>query len=341
MPNPGCPGLVPGGISMLFEILSRKRGARQGRSGQPGMTILQKRSPGQLSGQAMGDLCLELAGRGYLIKGIPRGWKLMLADRLLNCEVQRAGSARRVVHIQLSSDDGLRPAPGKPNLNEATEYCFRSDRVRFTSHWCEGQFVAGERDPAELKVHVEARPWFGAVLKNLLRLLVAYDVLFNGGVLLHCAAIVREGRAAVMFGHSGAGKSTTSALALANGCSVISDDINIIAPGTKGGWQVLPVPFSGTLNASSDMACPVALGGLFRLRPSGLDQSVRCSQARAVSLLAGCAPFVNQDRHRAEQLLDALWRLSGDLPVQDLFFTRSGQFLNNIFAAKGIIRHRS
>ena len=173
-------------------------------------------------------------------------------------------------------------------------------------------------------------PWFGGVIENLLRVLVAYDVLERGGVMLHSAAIVKDDQAAVVFGHSGAGKSTSSELALENGYAVISDDINIIEP-AKDGWQVTPVPFSGTLTATSDIVQPVPLGGLFRLHKASHDQVRPCSTARAVSLLAGSTPFINQDTHRSECLVDILTRLCVEIPVQDLYFTRSDEFLRHVF----------
>ena len=287
--------------------------------------------PAWLPRQQRASLCFKLAGHQYSFEGIPAGWQRLLPPRLAACMVTGTASSQRVVRVEMSSDNRLRPPDESHDLN-LTTYLFHGPRkVKIDSDWCEAHFNIAMDAPIQLLVHIDAAPWFGGVIENLLRVLVAYDVLQRGGVMLHCAAITKNDQAVVMFGHSGAGKSTTSALALENGCSVISDDINIIEPGNNG-WQVTPLPFSGTLNAKSDIVKPVLLRGLFRLHKASLDKLEPCSAARAVSLLAGSTPFINQDAHRSEQLVNILTRLCADIPVQDLYFTRSHEFLRHVFS---------
>jgi len=275
------------------------------------------------------SLRLKLAGRCFFIDGIPAGWVSLLPPRLLDCRVD-AGRADRSITIEMSDKEGLRPVSEPHDLNETSHLRFSTTEVKLESDWCEGSFSIAPDKPVRLLIHVEAAPWFCDVLENLLRVLMAYDVLERGGVLLHCAAIVKDQKAAVVFGHSGAGKSTTSALALKSGCSVISDDINVIEP-SGNGWQVTPVPFSGTLNSISDIVNPVPLNGLYRLHQAEDDRVQSCSRARAVSLLMGSAPFVNKDSHRSVQLVDILSRLSAEPGVQDLYFTPSDNFLQYVF----------
>lgn len=274
-------------------------------------------------------LCLELAGRRFRLVGIPAGWSALLPPRLLDRVVQPGDLPEILIEVEMSTEERLRPPDEPHDLNHTTQLFFTGEDVFRQGDWSEGSFRRTMDTPVHLLVHVDAAPWFGGVLENFLRVLVAYDVLECGGVLLHSAAIVKNGRAAVMFGHSGAGKSTASAIALANGYSVISDDINIIEPAGDG-WQVTPVPFSGTLNAVSEIKRPVPLLGLFRLRQAGKDAVLPCSAARSVSLLAGSVPFVNQDPLRADLLLDILTGLCVALPVQDLYFTPNDNFLRNV-----------
>ena len=282
------------------------------------------------TGECSDTFFLDLAGRRFAIEGIPDGWQEMLPLRLLEFREEPASVSNRTIRIELSAAEHLRPPSEPHDLNETTHLHFSQNEVRLESDWCEGKFNIHPDTPVKLLVHVEASPWFGGVLENLLRVLVAYDVLERGGVMLHCAAIVRDNRVAVLFGHSGAGKSTTSALALESGCSVISDDINIIEP-VGNGWQVTPVPFSGTLNAVSDIVKPVPLHGLFRLHQAGEDRTEPCSRARGVSLLMGSSPFINQDSHRSMQLVDIVSKLSVQPGVHDLHFTPSNKFLQYVF----------
>ena len=141
---------------------------------------------------------------------------------------------------------------------------------------------------------------------------------------------IDEGEFVFLTGHSGAGKSTSSALAMSRGCSVISDDINVIEPADSG-WQVTPVPFSGTLNAASDIDRPVPLQGLFHLNKSGEVRVAGCSAARSVTLLAGSAPFVNRDPFAADRMVETLARLASEVPVHELYFTRDAAFVDHVF----------
>ena len=276
------------------------------------------------------QLHLVLAGRSFSVGGIPQGWQELLPDRLLTCKKGGQPRSGRLIQIKISSKPHLRPQSEPHDLNETSHLSFSADHVSLVSDWCEAGFGTTKDSPVQLLVHKEASPWFADVLENVLRVLVAYDVLLRGGVMLHCAAIVKNNQAVVLFGHSGAGKSTSSALALENGCSVVSDDINIIEPGPEG-WQVCPIPFSGSLNAVSDVKQPVPLRGLYHLNKAEEDRVKPCSAARAVSLLAGSAPFINQDAYRANQLIDILSGLSMQIGVQDLYFTVSDHFLQNVF----------
>jgi len=87
---------------------------------------------------------------------------------------------------------------------------------------------------------------FPGVFENFLRVLVAYRLTRSGGVLLHSGAFARAGRAQVVFGRSGAGKSTSSRLALGAGWEVLSDDMNALLRDGHG-WRVERLPFAGDL----------------------------------------------------------------------------------------------
>ena len=71
---------------------------------------------------------------------------------------------------------------------------------------------------------------FPGIFENFFRVLAAYRVQELGGAILHCAGIVRDGRAYLFLGRSGAGKTTVSRLSLAAGLEVLSDDLNVLWP---------------------------------------------------------------------------------------------------------------
>jgi hypothetical protein len=101
------------------------------------------------------------------------------------------------------------------------------------------------------------------VYENFLRILTAYALLPRGGVLLHSAAVVVDGKVHVFIGRSGAGKTTLSRLALAGGVAVLSDDANC-SRRRAGVTRLAPCRLPGNW-------------GNLRSRPSGLFRSRGCS----------------------------------------------------------------
>jgi hypothetical protein len=149
-------------------------------------------------------------------------------------------------------------------------------------------------------------PWFAGVLENVFRMLVAYRLLEIGGLLLHSAALSRGDAAWVFPGRSGAGKSTLAALAAAQGCAVLSDDLNALVPdGSR--FTVEGVPFAGDQRATSRELRPLAGVGL--LRQGASVGFTPASRGEAIAGLLSCAPYVNQDPHRLEALAANVARL--------------------------------
>lgn len=239
----------------------------------------------------------------------------------------------RRLRIELAADPALLPPPHSHDLAETTAIECSATAVTLRSDWFRARLDPAGGGAGQLLVHPAGRAYFGGVLENVLRVLVAYDALHRGGVLLHSSALVRGGRAAVLFGHSGAGKSTAAGLGQAAGCEVLSDDINVLIPVT-GTWQAYAVPF-GVVGAAGERNEPVPLGGLYRLVQAGRDAAVVCTPARAVALLAASAAFVNQDAYRAEALLDTLLELAQRHPVHELHFTRTARFLDRVLPGPG------
>lgn len=167
---------------------------------------------------------------------------------------------------------------------------------------------------------------FAGIFENFFRVLTAYRLLERGGVLVHGAAVVSEGRSLLALGRSGAGKTTFSRLSLAHGAEVLSDDLNALRR-TTGGTVVEKLPFTGDLGDSASPAGPFPLAALLRLEKSPEDGLVPLGRAEAIGLLLACSPFVNVDPHRREALLAnlaALLPAAGDPPAWALRFTLSG-----------------
>jgi hypothetical protein len=123
-------------------------------------------------------------------------------------------------------------------------------------------------------------------LDAFLRSLISSRLLRAGGFMLHCAGLVKKGRAYLFLGRSGAGKSTLSKLAAGAGCEVISDEINLLRPRGKG-FRVHGSPFWGEMRADGRQGS-WPLGGVYLLEKAGANRLAPCGGGEAMKLLLRC-----------------------------------------------------
>lgn len=146
--------------------------------------------------------------------------------------------------------------------------------------------------------------------ENYFRALVAYRMSELGGALVHSAAVVKNGRTHVFFGHSGAGKSTLSRLGAGAGLAVLSDDFNALWPlGEE--VMVCQLPFAGDFGRTFFRTDAYPLEGLYQLLqgPTSRLQPVRPIQV--VAGLLACCPYVNGDPEWRETAVSNLARIAG------------------------------
>jgi hypothetical protein len=167
-----------------------------------------------------------------------------------------------------------------------------------------------------------------AIFENVLRVVVAYHLLGQGGVLLHSAAVADAAGAHVFFGPSGAGKTTISRLGMAMNHSVLSDDMNALRV-TARGVIVEKLPFAGDIGqtqATAEGAYPVR--HLCRLAKGDAPALRAMRAAPAMAALLECAPFVNRNPYRYDDLLAGLQSLCDRLPVHALTFAADHRVWN-------------
>src|SRR5437879_2603081 len=93
-------------------------------------------------------------------------------------------------------------------------------------------------------------------LDSLLRVLLSWKLLGRRGFLLHAATVVRDGKAYIFTGRSGAGKSTVASLSPEG--SVLTDEISLLRR-EHGVWRAYGTPFWGEFRAAgSNTSAPVA-----------------------------------------------------------------------------------
>jgi len=170
------------------------------------------------------------------------------------------------------------------------------------------------------------------VFENFLRIITAFAVLARGGLLLHSSGIVRDGKAWLFLGRSGAGKTTLARKALATGADILSDDGNVLLPDGQGGFEAGPVPFAGELG---QVPCrdqrPAPVAGIFWLHKSEALQVQGVAPAIAYSRVMVCSPTVNVCPEAEEQLHEVLLQLLQQVPVLQLDFSLQHDF-DAIFA---------
>lgn len=184
--------------------------------------------------------------------------------------------------------------------------------------WRAGDSGDSRIEAALWTCHANGNPFLDA-FENTLRVLAAYRLLEAGGVLLHSAAAVdRSGRCHVFVGHSGAGKTTLSRLALESGRRVVSDDLNALSLDAGGRLRVGAVPFAGEIGGDATGLYPLA--GLYRLQQGDRIEVSRLSGGEALATLLTCSPFVNRDPHRLELLENRLAAIVDSTAASTLTF---------------------
>lgn len=159
-------------------------------------------------------------------------------------------------------------------------------------------------------------------LDSLLRVLLSWKLLGHHGFLLHAATVVRNGKAYIFTGRSGAGKSTVASLSPEG--SVLTDEISLIRR-EDGVWRAYGTPFWGEFRAAgSNTSAPVA--GIFRLLQAAENQ---VGTLRPVAILRALLPnvlFFSAEAGATRQLLEILSRAALEIPGYNLAFRKNSTF---------------
>jgi len=183
--------------------------------------------------------------------------------------------------------------------------------------------VSSTRREAELALVESSGPLFERGLENFLRPLTASFILERGGLLVHGAGVVREGRAYIFFGPSGSGKTTVTQLSPRE--VILSDDLTLIVA-AAGGFRAAGIPFGLAHHHFPDTNESFPIAALVRLIQSPEVRRERLMGARALAEVASCLPFVNQEGGEAAMALEASDRLLRKVPVWRLFFRKDDSF---------------
>lgn len=152
------------------------------------------------------------------------------------------------------------------------------------------------------------------------------------GVELHgCGVIDRDGQGRLFVGQSGAGKTTTARVWLADGDYEIVSDDRVIVRFIDGEWRMYGTPWHGEAELSSPLSAPLA--AIHLLVQASQTELVALSSAQAAAALFGCTfpPFY--DAAAIEFTLDSLARLVADVPVRALRFVPDRSLIDCVRSA--------
>jgi hypothetical protein len=165
-------------------------------------------------------------------------------------------------------------------------------------------------------------------VENLLRSCLAWTVLRRGGLMLHAASVVREGRCYLFFGTSNAGKSTIASIC---GGQVISDDLTMVMP-EGGAFVAIGSPFRGTYTACEDLTGRYPIAGVYRLIKDERVFIEKRPAAIAFGDFVANLPFVVGELERQPWAWGAIEAAFGRLNVKYLHFRKDPSFWDAIAA---------
>jgi len=159
-------------------------------------------------------------------------------------------------------------------------------------------------------------------LDSLLRMLLSWALLPQEGFLIHAATVVRNGKAFVFVGRSGAGKSTVASLSPQG--SVLTDEISLLKR-VDGEWQAFGTPFWGEFRAEgSNTSAP--LSGIFRLAQSTENRIETLRPAQLLKSLLPCVLFFSSEPRDHHRLLQILAAASEEISGYNLQFQKNRSF---------------
>ncbi len=278
--------------------------------------------PARQTGETWGDerVVICFAGNDYICCGLSATQAAAVRERFAELCVPSPGERRPAVEIRIfrAADEDFIEDERVWEFDFDLDYA--PEAVSFAGFRFMGRLDWAPRLQAALWSSEDGRLVSHAIFENVLRVVVAYHLLEQGGVLLHSAALGDEGGAHVFFGPSGAGKSTISRLGFETGRAVLSDDMNALRP-MADGVVVEKLPFAGDFGHTIKSAGVQFLVRDLYLLEKGSVPAVRSLRpAQAVAALLGCAPFVNRNPYRFDELVQKLQELNAQLPVRVLTF---------------------
>jgi len=155
-------------------------------------------------------------------------------------------------------------------------------------------------------------------IDGVLRILHSLMLARQGGFLVHAASAVRNGRAFIFAGVSGAGKTTLSRLAPPD-VEVLTDEISYVRPAADG-YEAFGTPFAGELaRIGANLRAPLAALYLLVQGPENRIEPV--DPAEAARAVLRNILFFAHDEELVGQVFQSVFDFVARVPVRRLIFT--------------------
>jgi hypothetical protein len=261
-----------------------------------------------IAAAARSEAVIQIGGIAVCVRAEDPAFLAMLKRRYTGF-VSSSASADFHFEAELAS-----PGNGDPDTDVRLTQragCWALERGDFQAEW----------DPASGsgKIQLLPNPYS---IDALLRILHSLTLATQGGFLLHAASAIRNGKAFLFTGVSGAGKTTIARLAPKD-ATLLTDEISYVRK-DKNAYIACGTPFSGELGRPGEnVSAPLAAVYMLAKGPENRIDSL-CAAEATHAVLSNLL-FFAEDRELVNSVFHAVCEFVGRVPVSRLTFFPDSQ----------------
>jgi hypothetical protein len=249
------------------------------------------------------QITVEIGGMPILLHTEDDSFRQLLARRYAGF-VNSAAPPRFEFDIEITTPS--RKAPDEDVRVDKRGDTWQLRRGDFRAQWNPG---AGRG-----RIRQTANPYS---IDSVLRIVHTLILAREGGFLLHSAGAIRNGRAFLFSGVSGAGKTTISRLAPAD-VTLLTDEVSYVRR-VDGDYRACGTPFAGEL-ARAGENCSASIASLFFLKQGPENKIEAISKPEAIRRLMRNILFFAEDAELVEKVFQSACEFVDRVAVQRLTF---------------------